>query len=110
MTAVHVGLFVRIQALDGKEDEVARFLEGALPLALAEPATTEWFAVRLDTSTFAVFDVFPDDDGRDAHLGGPIAKALMESVGTLIAPPTIEKLDVLAAKLSADVEAADADA
>ncbi len=103
MANVTVGLFVRIEALEGKEAEVAAFLQGALPLALAEPATTAWFAVRLGPSTFGVFDVFPDDDGRQAHLEGPIAAALMGSVGTLIAEPTIEKLDVLAAKLSVEL-------
>ncbi len=99
MSDVTVGLLVRIEALDGKEAEVADFLEGALPLAVGEAATTAWFAIRLGPSTFGVFDAFPDDGGRDAHLDGPIAAALMGSVGTLIAEPTIEKVDVLAAKL-----------
>lgn len=99
MTDVAVGLLVRIEALAGKEDEVAAFLAGAVALALEEPQTTAWFAVRIGPSTFGVFDVFPDDGGRDAHLGGPIAEALMGSVGTLIESPTIEKVEVLAAKL-----------
>jgi len=99
MTDVTVGLLVRIEALAGKEDEVASFLAGAVSLALEESQTTAWFAIRIGPSTFGVFDVFPDDDGRDAHLSGPIAAALMDSVGTLIEAPTIEKVDVLAAKL-----------
>ncbi len=99
MADVKVGLLVRIEALEGKEQEVADFLAGALPLAQAEPATTAWFAVRIGPSTFGVFDVFPDDAGRDAHLSGPIAEALLGSVGTLISEPTIEQVDVLAAKL-----------
>jgi len=103
MTDVIVGLLVRIEALEGKQDEVADFLAGALPLAVGEPATTAWFAIRLGPSTFGVFDVFPDDEGRQAHLDGPIAAALIDSVGTLIEEPTIEKVDVLAAKLEADV-------
>ena len=105
MTEVTVGLLVRIEALEGKEAEVEEFLESALPLAIGEPATTAWFAIRLGPSTFGVFDVFPDDAGRDAHLGGPIGTALMGSVGTLIAEPTIEKADVLAAKLQGQVPA-----
>lgn len=99
MADVKVGLLVRIEALEGKEQEVADFLAGALPLAQAEPATTAWFAIRIGRSTFGVFDVFPDDAGRGAHLSGPIAQALLGSVGTLISEPTIEQVDVLAAKL-----------
>jgi len=99
MSDVTVGLLVRIEALAGKEQEVADFLAGAIELAQQEPATTAWFAVRIGPSTFGVFDVFPDGAGRDAHLNGPIADALLGSVGTLIEQPTIEQVDVLAAKL-----------
>ncbi|MGI8729429.1 MAG: putative quinol monooxygenase [Solirubrobacteraceae bacterium] len=99
MADVTVGLLVRIEALAGKEQEVADFLAGAVELAQQEPATTAWFAVRIGPSTFGVFDVFPDDSGRQAHLNGPIAEALMASVGTLIEQPTIESVDVLASKL-----------
>lgn len=98
---VKTGLFVRLEAKPGKEEEVSKFLTSALPLAEGEPATTAWFAVRLGPSTFAIFDVFPDDAGRQAHLSGPIAAALMERASQLLSvPPNIEKLDVLAAKLS----------
>lgn len=99
---VKVGLLVRLEAKPGKEDEVAAFLTGAQPLAEKEPATTAWFAIRLGPSSFGVFDVFPDDAGRQAHLSGPIAAALMERAPQLFAqPPAIDKLDVLAAKLKA---------
>jgi quinol monooxygenase YgiN len=95
-----VALLVRIEAKPGKEDAVAEFLSGALPLAQAEPATTAWFAIRLGNSTFGIFDAFPDDAGRQAHLSGPIAAALMEKASELLAvPPKIEKVDVLASKL-----------
>lgn len=93
------GVLVRIEAKPGREQEVEDFLSGALPLALEEPATTAWFAVKLGPSTFGVFDVFPDDSGRDAHLGGPIAAALMGNVGELYDEPSLEKHDVLASKL-----------
>ena len=82
-------------------EEVATFLAGALPLAEQERATTAWFAIRIGSSTFGIFDVFPDDAGRDAHLSGPIATALMEKAGELLSEsPTIEKVDLLASKLA----------
>lgn len=98
---VKTGLLVRVEARQGKEDEVAKFLSGALPLAEREPATRAWFAIRLGPSTFGIFDVFPDDSGRQTHLTGPIAAALMEKASELFSQaPMIEKVDVLAAKLS----------
>jgi len=97
---VKLGLLARLEAKPGKEKAVADFLASALPLAENEPATTAWFAIRLGPSTFGIFDVFPDESGREAHLSGPIAAALMAKASELLAkPPSIEKLDVLAAKL-----------
>ncbi len=95
---VKTALFVRLEAKPGKEQEVADFLKSGLPLAQQEPATVSWFAIRLGPSTFAIFDAFPDDAGRQAHLNGRIAAALMAKAGELLAqPPSIEKADVLAA-------------
>lgn len=97
---VKVGLFVRLDAKPGKEAEVESFLRGGLPLAEAEPETTAWFALRLGPSTFGIFDAFPGDAGRQAHLAGPIAAALMAKASDLLSKaPVIEKVDVLAAKL-----------
>ena len=97
---VKVGLLVRLKAKPGKEGQVESFLRSGLPLAEAEPATTAWFAIKMGPSTFGIFDVFPDDAGRQAHLTGPIAAALMAQAADLLAEaPTIEKIDVLAAKL-----------
>ena len=97
---VTVALFVRLEAKPGKETAVETFLRGGLPLAQAEPATTTWFALRMGPSTFGIFDAFPDESGRQAHLQGPIAAALMAQAKDLLAePPAIEKVDVLAAKL-----------
>jgi quinol monooxygenase YgiN len=97
---VKLGLLARLEAKPGKEEEVANFLSSALSLAEKEPATTAWFAIRLGPSTFGIFDVFPDEAGRKAHLAGPIAAALMEKASELLTlPPQIEKVDVLAAKL-----------
>jgi quinol monooxygenase YgiN len=97
---VKVALFVRLEAKQGKEDEVESFLRGGLPLVQEEPATTAWFGIRLGPSTFGIFDAFPDEAGRQAHLTGKVAAALMAKAGELLSePPSIEKADVLAAKL-----------
>jgi quinol monooxygenase YgiN len=95
-----VGLFVKLEAKKGKEADVAAFLEKGLELANAETFTPIWFALKFGPSTFAVFDAFPDEAGRQSHLSGEIAKVLMAHAPDLLAsPPTIEKLDVLGAKL-----------
>jgi quinol monooxygenase YgiN len=95
-----LSLFVRMEAKPGKEEAVAAFLEQGLQLANQERTTPLWFALRLGKSTFAVFDAFADEAGRQAHLNGPIAKALMAQAPNLFtAPPVIESLEVLGAKL-----------
>lgn len=97
---VKTGIFLRLEAKAGKEAELEEFLKSALPLAEAEPETTAWFAVKFDEKTFAIFDAFPNEDGRNAHLNGEIAAALMEKASELLATaPNIEKCDVMAAKL-----------
>ena len=97
---VTTGLIVRLEARAGKEEEVAAFLQGALPLVNDEPDTVAWFGIRIGESSFAIVDAFPDQAGRQAHLDGPVAAALMEHAGELLAsPPVIEPVDVLAAKL-----------
>ena len=97
---VNVALFVRLEAKPDKEAEVASFLRGGLSLVEQEPATTAWFGIRLGPSTFGIFDAFPDEAGRQAHLAGRVAAALKEKASELFAqPPTIEKVEVLAAKL-----------
>ena len=97
---VTVALLVRLEAKPGKEAEVESFLNSGLALVQEEPDTTAWFAIRMGQSTFGIFDAFPDDRGRQAHLSGKVAAALMEKAPVLLAqPPVIEKVDVLAAKL-----------
>ena len=97
---ISTALFVRLEAKPGKEQEVADFLKSGLSLVQQEPATISWFGIRLGPSTFAIFDAFPDEAGRQAHLNGRVAAALMAKAGDLLSqPPTIEKADVLAAKL-----------
>jgi quinol monooxygenase YgiN len=97
---VKVALFVRLEAKPGKEANVETFLRGGLSAVQEEPATIAWFAIRLGPSTFGIFDAFPDESGRQAHLSGRVAAALTEKASELLAqPPSIEKVDVLAAKL-----------
>ena len=97
---VTVALFVRLEAKPGKEAEVESFLKSGLPIVQEEPATTAWFGIRLGPSTFGIFDAFPDEQGRQAHLSGRVAAALMAKASELLAkPPVIEKVDVLAVKL-----------
>jgi quinol monooxygenase YgiN len=89
-----------LEAKPGKEKEVAAFLNQGLQLANAETTTPLWFALRTGERTFAIFDSFEDENGRQTHLNGPIAKALMAQAPNLLAtPPVIERLDVLGAKL-----------
>jgi len=95
-----VALFARLEAKNGKEKEVAAFLEQALTMANQEVTTPLWFALRLGPSTFGVFDAFKDEAGRQNHLNGPIAQALMANASELLSvPPSIEHLEVLGAKL-----------
>jgi quinol monooxygenase YgiN len=95
-----VGLFVRLEARPGKESEVAAFLQQGLQLANQEATTPLWFALRIGPTTFAIFDAFRDEAGRQQHLNGPIASALMARATELLsAPPTIERHDVLGVKL-----------
>jgi quinol monooxygenase YgiN len=96
---VKLGLLARLEAKPGKEQEVADFLKAGLALAQQEQKTVSWYGLQLGPSTFGVFDTFEDEAGRDAHLGGAIAKALMEKAGELLAKdPVIEKVDLLAVK------------
>ncbi len=96
---VKYALLARVEAKPGKEADVEKFLQGALPLAQGEVATRTWYAIKIDAKTFGIFDTFDDENGREAHLGGEIAKALMANAEALLAkPPQIEKVQVLAAK------------
>src|SRR6478736_5916644 len=98
MAAVHVALWVRLDAKPGKEKAVAEFLRSGLAIVQEEPATTAWFAIQMGPSTFGIFDAFPDDAGRQAHLSGRVAEALMAKAADLFAnPPEIVNVEVLAA-------------
>ena len=95
---VSVGLFVRLEAAQGKEAELQEFLTGAQQLAEQESGTTVWYAIKYGPSTFGIFDAFEDESGREAHLNGQIAAALGEHAELFAQPPNIEQVDVLASK------------
>jgi len=100
--AAHVALVVRLVAKPGKEEVLKDFLAGARPLAEAERFTPVWFALRTAPDVFWIVDAFATDEDRDKHLSGEIAKALLGRADELLAePPSIEKADVLAAKVVA---------
>ena len=96
---VKVALLVRLEAKPGKESAVEEFLRSGLALVQEEPATSTWYGIKLGPSTYGIFDTFPDDAGRQAHLTGRVAAALMAKAPELLAQaPTIEKAEILAAK------------
>ena len=97
---VKVGLYVRLDAAQGREEDLANLLRGARELVEQEPGTTVWYALRFGPSTFGIFDAFEGESGREAHLNGRIAAALMAKAPDLLSqPPDIQMIDVLAAKI-----------
>jgi quinol monooxygenase YgiN len=94
-----LGLWVMLKAKAGKEAELAEFLKSAVPLVEAEPQTVSWYALQIGPSTFGIFDTFAAESGREAHLSGKVAAALMENAPELLAEaPSIQKIDLLAVK------------
>jgi quinol monooxygenase YgiN len=103
---VTVGLLVRLAAQPGKELELEQFLRSALPLVENEPGTTAWFALKFGPFSFGIFDAFPHDTARQAHLAGRVAAGLMARAADLLAaPPDIEQVDTLASKLPGPADA-----
>jgi quinol monooxygenase YgiN len=94
-------LLVRLEALPGKETELAEFLTEARSIVMDEPGTVAWFAIQFGPSTFGVYDVFPNGEAREAHLAGGVGQALGPNTGVLFSEPQIEKLDLLAEKVPA---------
>jgi quinol monooxygenase YgiN len=94
-----VGILVSLQARHGKEAAVEQFLKSAAPLVAAEVGTTAWYAFKIGPATFGIFDTFRDDQGRNAHVNGEVAKALFaRSEELFVAQPKIEMVDILAEK------------
>jgi quinol monooxygenase YgiN len=98
--STQLGLFVRLEAKHGKEAQVERLIRDGLTMVQQEALTTVWFGIRLSGSTFGIFDAFPNEQARQAHLAGRLAAALMEKAPDLLShPPSIEKVEVIASKL-----------
>jgi quinol monooxygenase YgiN len=99
-TPVTLSFLARLEAKPGKEAEVEALLRSALGLAVEEPGTVHWFALRIGPSTFGIFDTFADEAGRKAHIEGPIAAALMAKAPELFSSaPAIERVDIIASKV-----------
>ena len=95
-----LALYAQLKPKPGKAAEVAAFLKSALPLAEKEPGTITWYAFEEDAGTYGIFDTFETEAARQAHLDGPIAKALMSKATELLAEaPAIHKIKLLAAKV-----------
>lgn len=93
-------LYVPLKAKPGKEGDVEAFLDSGLGLVQDEPETITWYALKEAEGQYAIFDTFPDDDGRQAHLNGKVAEALMANADELFAePPDIHQIDLIAAKV-----------
>ncbi len=96
---VKLALLVRLEAKPGKEAEVENFLKGGVELVRQEPDTKTWYALKLGSGTYGIFDTFEDESGRQAHLSGKVAEALMAQAADLFsAAPVIEKVDLIAVK------------
>jgi quinol monooxygenase YgiN len=92
-------IWAMVESKPGKEGEVEEFLKSAQPLAEKENGTLTWYAVKVSPSKFGIFDTFATESGREAHLAGDIAKALVAKAKELFAKdPEIHKIDVIAAK------------
>jgi quinol monooxygenase YgiN len=95
----NLAILGRVEAKAGKEKEVLAFLKSALPLAIGETDTIRWYALQLSPSTFGIFDTFETTEGRQAHLNGQIAAALMSHAKELLAgEPVIEMADLIVVK------------
>lgn len=106
---VKAAIWAQLNAKPGKESELEEFLKSAQPLAEREKDTVSWYAVKMSPSSFGIFDTFADDAGRQAHLNGEIAKALMSKAKELLASdPQIHQIEVIASKTGASASRAGA--
>jgi quinol monooxygenase YgiN len=96
-----LAIWASLYAKPGKEKEVEEFLKSAQPLAEKEPGTISWYAIKMAPGQYGIFDTFADENGRNAHLNGEIAKALFAKAKDLFSkPPDVQKPEILAVKSS----------
>lgn len=92
-------LYVSMKAKPGKEKDVEAFLKQGAEMSKKEAGTVSWFGLKEDESHYSVFDTFNDEAGRDAHLNGEIAKALIANAETLFSEALkIHKINIVADK------------
>ena len=92
-------LFVRLEAKPGQEEVVADLLRSFLPKAQQESGSIAWHALRFGPTTFGFFDTFIDEEGRETHLSGELAKIFKEKTqNILVTSPTNENIELLAVK------------
>jgi peroxiredoxin/quinol monooxygenase YgiN len=96
---VQLGILALLEAKQGKGDDLAAFLQAGRQLAVAEEGTVTWYAFKISDTSYGIFDTFETDDARDAHLSGPIAKALAQAGPDLLgADPDLRTVDIVAVK------------
>jgi len=92
-------IWVMLKAKPGKEADVEAFLKQGAEMSKDEPKTVTWYGVKIAPGVYGVFDTFDDEAGRDAHMNGEIAKALMAKAPELFSNELqIEKMEILARK------------
>ncbi len=96
---VKFALYGSLKAKPGKEAAVEAFLQQGAAMSRQETGTVTWYALKEGEGRYGIFDTFEAEEGREAHLNGEIAKALMANAEELLSEaPQIRKIAVLAEK------------
>lgn len=78
--------YIKLEAAPGQSDNLRALLTAAGPIvAETEPKTLFWVALQVDRNNFAIFDIFADNSGREAHFAGQVAGLLKEKSSELVA-------------------------
>lgn len=77
--------YIKLTASPGQGDALAELLTAAGPIVSdTEPKTLYWVALRLDETHFAIYDIFADESGRQAHFAGQVANLLKDKSSVLV--------------------------